>query len=217
MKDKVIFFTQNNARILVNPPDLAKFKDKPNVFINPDLTFVNGIEPHFWRLLKAKEPITLIEAKRLMREIDDAVNLADNQETHQIIFYKCLKTLLYEQIVSCEKAYDLISKLLKKANGIDRDEITTMLYDTLISHATTPERKKDNKFFMEWIKRWEECMIIPMDDDERSDRTKDVRRGTINDITKSMPQLTFLDNWRRVLMGACIAGTLIGIFLLIKR
>lgn len=217
MKNKVIVFTQNNARILVNPPDLEKFKNKQNVFINPDLTFVSGVEPHFWRLLRHDAPLSLTEAKRLMREVDDAINLAPEQETHQIIFYKSLKSILYDQIVSCEKAYDLISKLIPKANGIDRDEITTMLYDTLISHAVTPERKRDNNFFMEWIKRWEEGVIIPMDEHERSDRTVDVKRGIVNDITKSIPDRSFLLKWRRVLMGASVAGFLLGLFFLIKR
>lgn len=48
----IVVFTASNARIFRNPPDSAieKFVDWPNAVIDPDLSLVEGIPPHFWKL-----------------------------------------------------------------------------------------------------------------------------------------------------------------------
>lgn len=44
----VVVFTDNNARIIKNPPDLEIYKFMDNALVNPDLSSVWGIPPHFW-------------------------------------------------------------------------------------------------------------------------------------------------------------------------
>lgn len=45
----VVCFTANNARILVNPENIEAYKNMPGAHINPDLTGVLGVPPHFWK------------------------------------------------------------------------------------------------------------------------------------------------------------------------
>jgi hypothetical protein len=49
MKTRVVVFTENNARILINPYNLDQFRAMPNAVIDPDLSHVRGISPHFWK------------------------------------------------------------------------------------------------------------------------------------------------------------------------
>lgn len=51
---KVVVFTTNNARILINPPDLLPFVQMPNAVIDPDLSSVVGVAPHHWKLTNGK-------------------------------------------------------------------------------------------------------------------------------------------------------------------
>ena len=50
---KVVVFTSNNARILVNIPrkELVTLR---TYLENPDLTKVKGVPPHFWKLVNNK-------------------------------------------------------------------------------------------------------------------------------------------------------------------
>ena len=50
MKTKLVIFTSNNARILING-DPAEY---PGALLNPDLSAVKGIAPHFWKLEDGK-------------------------------------------------------------------------------------------------------------------------------------------------------------------
>lgn len=47
-------FTKNNVRIEVNPENLQRFEGYKNIVINPDLSKVIGVAPHFWKLKKGK-------------------------------------------------------------------------------------------------------------------------------------------------------------------
>lgn len=48
MKNKVILFTNNNAR-LIRTNELSTWEKDPRALINPDLSKVKGIPPHFWK------------------------------------------------------------------------------------------------------------------------------------------------------------------------
>lgn len=50
----VVVFIKNNARILHNPVNLESLKKDPKALINPDLTAVKGLPPHFWANLEGK-------------------------------------------------------------------------------------------------------------------------------------------------------------------
>lgn len=198
MKNKVVVFTQNNARILVNPPDLTKFDGKPNTFINPDLSLVTGVEPHFWKLLQSDQPIDLNSAHRLRKELDDLLVISEknNLESEHSLFYRALREELQIQIEASEKAFDLLSKLIRKANGIDRESITTQLYDRLISHNDNPAIQKQNIIFKHMITQWEMGSIIPMDEDERRIRSRDLnKRGPINTLYKASSKRWWHSKW----------------------
>ncbi len=50
----VVVFTNNNARLLLNPENLSAYEAMPNAVINPDLTGVLKLPPHFWQLKDGK-------------------------------------------------------------------------------------------------------------------------------------------------------------------
>lgn len=52
--DVVVVFTKNNCRVLYNPPNLEDLKSQPNVAVNPDLSKVIGVAPHFWKLVQGQ-------------------------------------------------------------------------------------------------------------------------------------------------------------------
>lgn len=71
MKDVVVVLTRNNARLIVNPSDLDKFLGKQNVFINPDLTDLKGVPPHFWKAQRGRlVPMNALERRFRIRDIE---------------------------------------------------------------------------------------------------------------------------------------------------
>lgn len=50
MKNYAVVFTHNNAR-LIYAEDLQTLKGYENVVLNPDLGYVRGIAPHFWKFV----------------------------------------------------------------------------------------------------------------------------------------------------------------------
>lgn len=70
---RVVVFTRNNARILINPPEgeLRRLRVLPNVVVNPDLSRVAGFPPHYWKLVGgAVFPLDAIERAKRDREHD---------------------------------------------------------------------------------------------------------------------------------------------------
>lgn len=53
-KLKVVLFSDAGARILINPPNAAQYKNCTNALINPNLELVRGIPPHLWDLQDGK-------------------------------------------------------------------------------------------------------------------------------------------------------------------
>lgn len=60
VKNFVVLFLDYNARIIVNPQNLEEYRKLPNAVVNPDLSRVQGVPPHLWRLSRSKNimPIT---------------------------------------------------------------------------------------------------------------------------------------------------------------
>lgn len=54
MKNKVVVFLKNNARVITNPESLDTFKDMENALINPTFKNVKGIPPHFWKIVRGE-------------------------------------------------------------------------------------------------------------------------------------------------------------------
>jgi hypothetical protein len=67
LKDTLVVFTDTNARIITNPGDIERFKDDPNVVINPDFSHVKGIAPHYW-LKDGNDIKPMNEEQRLERD-----------------------------------------------------------------------------------------------------------------------------------------------------
>lgn len=185
MKDRVVVFTQNNARVLVNPDRIDRFMDKPNAFINPDLTFVNGIEPHFWKPIPNRQ-MTYDESESLRVQLLTVIDKNKDSDAHSVRFYKALLFILDREIAECRKAADLISKLLIRAHGVEKEDVSTMLIDKLITHSKEPDKRTDNKIFTELIEKWRECTILPMTEDEKYARAHHLSAfGAVNsDVIK---------------------------------
>lgn len=70
-KNKVVVFTNTNARILTNPGNLEHYARLPNAIVNPDLTAVKSVETHFWKLRGGRiEPMNELEKQRRKRVIE---------------------------------------------------------------------------------------------------------------------------------------------------
>ena len=61
MRNIVVVFTENNARIITEPEDLSIYSSMPNALINPDLSSVVRVPPHLWKIDNGK--IAPIEGK----------------------------------------------------------------------------------------------------------------------------------------------------------
>lgn len=69
MKSKVVIFTSNNARILSNPENIDQYRDLKDCVIDPDLTLVQGLSPHHWKLLDGKVTPMTAEEQIIREEI----------------------------------------------------------------------------------------------------------------------------------------------------
>lgn len=77
-KATVLVLTRNNARLLVNPPDIKALLQRPGVLLNPDLSAVKGIAPHFWKLVDGKI-VEMTRVEKVSRLADIALVGADNR------------------------------------------------------------------------------------------------------------------------------------------
>jgi hypothetical protein len=76
-KTRVIVFTANNARILTNPENVEAFRDMPNAFVDPDLSEVVGLPPHFWKVVDGKI-VSMTRPEKVARLRDIGLKGADN-------------------------------------------------------------------------------------------------------------------------------------------
>lgn len=68
-KSKLVVFTRTNARILVNPTN-REIQTYKNAVINPDLSAVKAVPPHFWKQEKGKVvPMSDYEMKARLDDI----------------------------------------------------------------------------------------------------------------------------------------------------
>lgn len=70
MKNKVVVFTKNNARVLTNFELPKKINPRAKVLVNPDLSLLKRIPTHFWKLdCGAIKEMTPKEKRQRMRDI----------------------------------------------------------------------------------------------------------------------------------------------------
>lgn len=191
MKNKVIIFTDNNARILVNPAEVEIFEDKPNAYVNPDLRFVTGVAPHHWKQLNS-DKIKIDDAIKIQQSIGDSVDWTQEHDSFENQFYKKLFEVLEKEVVSTRKASQLMVKLLNMVDGLKKEEITKQLKESFIKKSTNPVGIKENQVFMALINKWEHGLIVPMTEDERKIRDEHIKRiGSVNILNKIKQKLQF--------------------------
>lgn len=178
MKNKVVIFTENNARILVNPEKIEEFDSKPNAFVNPDLSLVKGIEPQFWKYLKGK--VSLSDAIILQDKLSEVIDWTDDNPAHEQVFYREYYLKLKEEIEGARQAQVILSKLISKSEGINTEELVESLLDTLIVPTKNTSEIKQNRVYLDFVNQWKKGAIVPMDEDERIIRTKHIAKNGAN-------------------------------------
>ena len=179
MKNKVVVFTENNARILINPSNIEAYKDKPKASVNPDLSLVNGVDPHFWKLIDY-DFIELTDAVRIKDILSGLIDWTNEVPSHEETFRRECYFKLEEQIQTAAQASNIIAKMLPKARGIDRKELIEYLNEKLIVPSKSDQKIKENKLFKEMIDKWDESIIAPMDEDEKKLRAKHIDKHGAN-------------------------------------
>lgn len=77
--NRLVIFTPNNARVLVNPPNFDALKALPNALVirDGDLASLRGVPPHLWKMEEGKIAImTELEQIARLRALSKAP--ADN-------------------------------------------------------------------------------------------------------------------------------------------
>lgn len=97
--NRVVIFTENNARIVTNPEDLDYFKRLPNALINPDFSKVKGIPPHFWKCVDGKlEAMSADERSNASideHRIDNRVDYTKNVYKEELVKLRSLVKFKY--------------------------------------------------------------------------------------------------------------------------
>lgn len=76
MKNKIVIFTTNNARIVISD-DVKKYKTMTNALINPDLSKVAGVPTHHWKLSGGKVA-EMSRPEKVARDLQIQLNGIDN-------------------------------------------------------------------------------------------------------------------------------------------
>lgn len=84
MKNKVVVFSENGARILINPDE--NILSGLNYLVNPDLTLVKGLDLHYWK-----------------REGDFVVPMSEDERSSMIISHDLPSVPIIEKIVEVVK------------------------------------------------------------------------------------------------------------------
>lgn len=177
MKNKVVVFTQNNARILVNPQQIDIFYKRHNALVNPDLMFVDGIDPHYWKLIN-RSRIPISDAVRLKDIIADYLTKRRSEGviSRERVFYHTLLKHVERSVEDSSTACFKISELLKEASGIDREKISESVTNDLIINYQDEDLNEENIFYKNMIKKWDQGLIMPMDDEEKLARNKHIAK-----------------------------------------
>lgn len=212
MKNKVVIFTENNARIFVNPAELEAFEKKPNAYVNPDLRFVTGVAPQHWTQVKGAQPIKAEDANKLKQLIGDLVDWSKEHDSFDQVFYKNLYEVLDIELANTVKASKLLARLVEMVDAINPTDVKSQLEERLIVKSTDPVTVKQNKAMRDLIDRWEHGLIVPMSDDDIKSRDQHIQKhGAINEY-KPRPQQ--YNKW--YVLAACVMVIIAAAWKLIK-
>lgn len=76
-KNRLVVFTTNNARLL-NQPNNREIATYKNAVLDPDLSKVKGIPPHFWKR-DGNVIVPMNDLEQRMRRLDIEKNGVDNE------------------------------------------------------------------------------------------------------------------------------------------
>lgn len=176
MKNRVVVFTTNNARTITNPKQLDVFRGKPNCLVNPDFSFVEGIEPHYWESHRTAH-IPVQDAVRLKDIVARVVDKTRSTEiSREHVYYATLLKHIDRELNDSSEACSKISQLLRKAEGINREEIAKRLEEDLIVNFNDEDLLPENDFYKALIKTWRDGVIMPMDLEDRQIRDKNISK-----------------------------------------
>ena len=116
-KDKVVVFTRNNARIYTNV-DYKAFENDKNAFLNPDLSSVKGVAPHFWKVNSENRIVGMDDEEKEVRlkdmyqyGIDNGEGYTDvpaNQIIIRPVYVEVPTEVVVEKVVEVEKVIEKI-------------------------------------------------------------------------------------------------------------
>lgn len=101
-KQCVVVFTRNNARIYYTD-DVTRLHNLSNLIINPDLSYVDGTPPHFWKMDQGCL-VPMNDQEKHQRILDIETTGIDNDPSQKE------KVLAYEQKRHEEIEQEKISK-----------------------------------------------------------------------------------------------------------
>ena len=86
MDNKIVVFYPSGARIYINPPELTALLRLPFAVLNPDLSQVSKLPPHYWKLDADKRVVPMTFFERRSR--DEANGVTPGPIERQIILAK---------------------------------------------------------------------------------------------------------------------------------
>lgn len=211
MKNKVVVFTQNNARILVNPQQIDVFYKRNNALVNPDLTFVEGVEPHHWKLIN-RSRIPVADAVRLKDIVADFVTKkqAEGLISRERVFYHTLLKHIQRKLEDSSTACFKIAELLKEASGINRKEIADAVTSDLIIDYGDDALNEENEFYKAMIKKWDQGLVMPMDDEEKLARNKHIEKYGVDNAFNWKKRMSLtMEDYVAIAVAFTVMGMLV--------
>ncbi len=103
---RYIVFTSNNARVFEYVGTLPK-----GALLNPDLSQVGGVSPHYWKRGKGRCIVKMSIAERLARDADHALHGVDNE-----IGPQCMRT--YQKVLLASATLAALGSLVLLLKGV---------------------------------------------------------------------------------------------------
>lgn len=155
---------------------------------------MEGTEPHYWKFIN-RSRIPVSDAKRLK---DIVANYLTKKESEGIIsrervFYHTLLKHLGRKLDDSSEACFKISELLKTASGVDRESIARDVENDLIINYGDEDLNEENIFYKNMIKKWDQGLIMPMDEEEKLARTKHIAKYGVDNAVNYKKRLMIDD------------------------
>lgn len=106
MDTKVVVFNNHNARIIINPPSLDQYLGHDNVLINPDLSQVQNLAPHFWKQV-GNQVIPMNADEQIASETHHDSNVTDNHVLNIQTVREVIKEIPVEVLKEVEKIVEV--------------------------------------------------------------------------------------------------------------